>query len=124
VSYLSLAPVKLTAAADQTGANPGNWTNAFMAAAMPLVNPQYEIYHMTVIGGSPLAGGVIYVGLTNPWSTVQLDINGTNEWDPSEPLILTSGQEIYVLWNTPVTGGDPPVVTIFPRYDPAVAGAA
>lgn len=121
--YISLAPVKLTAAADQTGANPGNWSNSFMAASMPLVNPQYEIYHMTVVGGAPLAGGVIYVGLTNPWSTVQLDINGTNEWDPSEPLLLTSGQEIYVLWDTPDTDGNPPVVTIWPRYDPTISGA-
>lgn len=119
--YKSLAPIQVTATADQTGKNPGNWTNAFMAAAMPLVNPQYEIYHMTVVGGAPLAGGVIYVGLTNSWSTVQLDINGTNEWDPSEPLLLTSGGEIYVLWNTPATAGNPPVVTLWPRYDVSIS---
>lgn len=94
-----------------------------MSNVMPLVNPQYEIYHMTVIDGPPLAGGVIYVGLTNPWSTVQLDVNGTNEWDPSEPLLLLSGGEVYVLWNSPVSGGSAPVVTLWPRYDPMISVA-
>lgn len=88
---------------------------------MPTVNPQYQVYHMTVTGGPAFAGGRIYRG-QQAWSTVQLDINGTNEWDPSQPLPMKSGQEIYVYWNAPVSGGSPPTVTIWSQYDPAIAG--
>jgi hypothetical protein len=119
--FEDLSPVALAAAADATGFNPGNWTNAFLSSTLPTVNPQYQIYHMTVTGGTPFAGGRIFRG-QQAWSTVQLDINGTNEWDPSQPLPMKSGQEVYVYWNTPVSGGNPPTVTIWSQYDPAIAG--
>jgi hypothetical protein len=122
--YDILAPIQTTAAADTTGRNPGNWTNAFQSSVMPLVNPVYEIYHMVVTGGPTLAAGRIYApGLTFPYSTVQLDANGNNEWDASQPLILKSGGEVYFLWASPVSGGSPPVVTLWPRYDRSTAVA-
>lgn len=119
--YNDLSPVVLTATADSTGKNAGNWTNAFLSSLMPPVNPQYEIYHMSVTGGLAFAGATIYRG-QSLWSTVQLDINGTNEWDPSQPLPMKSGQEIYVYWNTATSGGSPPTVTIWCRYDMLIAG--
>ena len=122
--YTTLQPVQLTAAADTTGLNAGNWTNAFESGDMPTVNPSFEVYHMTVTGGPPLASGIIYApGLRFPYSTVQLDSSGNNEWDPSQPLLLKSGGEVYFLWASPVSGGSPPVVTLWPRYDTAIAKA-
>lgn len=122
--YDILIPVQLQATADATGKNPGNWSNSFLSNLMPSVNPVYEIYHMAVTGGPPFAGGQIYApGLTFPFSTVQLDSNGNNEWDPSQPLILRSGGELYFLWNAPVSGGSPPLVTLWPRYDRSVSVA-
>ena len=119
--YNDLSPVVLTATPDTTGFNAGNYTNSFLSSIMPTINPQYEVYHMTVTGGLAFAGGQIYRG-QQLWSTVQLDINGTNEWDPSQPLPMKSGQELYVYWNTPVTDTNAPVVTVWCRYDMAIAG--
>ena len=123
--YVSLVPVQLTASADTTGKNSGNWTNAFTSDKMPTINPQYEIHHMTVISGPVLGAATIYTpGLTFPYSTVQLDLNGSNEWDPEQPLVVKSGGEIYFLWSSPVLGGSPPVVTLWPRYDVLIAREA
>lgn len=120
--YDTLVPVQLTATADDTGKNPGNWSNSFRSNLMPSVNPVFEIYHMAVTGGPALAAAIIYApGLTFPYSTVQLDVNGHNEWDPQQPLLLKSGGELYFLWSSPVSGGSPPQVTIWPRYDRAIA---
>ena len=123
--YVTVVPVQLTATADTTGKNSGNWTNAFLSSLMPTVNPQYEIYHMTVISGPVLGAATIYApGLTFPYKTVQLDQPERNEWDPEQPLDLNSGGEIYVLWSSPVSGGSPPVVTLWPRYDALISREA
>lgn len=123
MSYNTLAPVTLTATAtDPSGLNTGNWTNAFTSAVLPRVNPVYEVHHMTVTGGQPLIAGRITAAGQN-WSTVQLDINGQNEWDPSQPLLLTSGQELYVYWAAVATA-NPPIVTVWARYDPALSSKA
>lgn len=113
-SYERLAAIRVTSAADQSGKNVGNLTAAFTSDLMPRINV-YEIYHMIVTGGPPLAVASI-VALGKQWSTVVLDFYGQNEWDPATPLLLHAGSEMYFLWNIPA-GGQAPVVTIWPRLD-------
>ena len=113
--YRPLDPVQVTAALDTTGTNAGNYTNAFTALQLPNVNV-WELYHMTVTGGPPLATARILLG-NRTWSYVQLDVNGGNEWDPSQPAEVRGSQELFFLWAVTVAGNPAPVVTIWPRYD-------
>lgn len=112
--YRPLAAVQVTSAADQTGKNQGNLTAAFTSANLPSVNV-FEIYHMVVTGGPPLAtANIIIAG--RQWSYVQLDVNGGNEWDPSEPALMITDQELYFFWAI-AAAGTKPMVTVWPRYD-------
>lgn len=114
-AYRTIQPVQVTSAADITGLNSGNLTAVFASDKMPRV-PVYEIYHMVVTGGPALATANI-VALGRQWSYVTLDLNGGNEWDPAQPLVLNSGNELYFLWALAQSVTPPPVVTIWPRYD-------
>lgn len=112
--YRPLAPVQVISAPDQTGKNTGNLTAAFTSQQLPSVNV-FEIYHMVVTGGPPLATATITIA-GRQWSYVQLDVNGGNEWDPSEPALMVRDQELYFLWAI-AAGGTAPMVTVWPRYD-------
>jgi hypothetical protein len=112
--YRPLAPVQVNAAADNTGKNTGNWTNAFTSQQLPSVNI-FEIYHMVVTGGPPFASANIVIA-GRQWSYVQLDINGGNEWDPSEPALMIRDQELYFFWQVAAVA-PAPMVTIWPRFD-------
>lgn len=117
MSWDRLAPVQVESSLDQSGKNAQNLTTAFTADVLPKVNV-YEIYHMVVTSGPPLAVARIVV-IGKFWSFVTLDINGGNEWDPSQPLIMHAGSDMYFLWNIPVASSSPPpLVTAWPRFDP------
>ena len=122
--YRPLNPVQVNSAPDQTGRNGGNLTTHFASQQMPNVNV-FEIYHATVTGGPPLATATILIA-SRTWSVVQLGITGQNEWDPQQPALMAKDQEIYFQWAIPVASTQPPVVTLWPRYDaslPENAGA-
>lgn len=119
MGYLPLGPTQpVTAAADQTGQNPGNLTTAFTTAVLAVRVAWYEVYHMVVTGVSGLASAQVMIG-TRPWGFTQ-PFNGS-EWDPSQPMLMQDGQEIYFLWNLAATA-TPPVTTLWLRYDPSLPG--
>ncbi|HEY2089893.1 MAG TPA: hypothetical protein VGH54_28215 [Mycobacterium sp.] len=118
MSYLPLTQLVTTAAADETGKNTGNLTNAFTTGSMPRC-AWFEVYHMVITGVPPGASASIWIGnkqwgFTNPL--------GGSEWDPSQPLLLQDGQEVYFLWSVASTVTPLPMVTMWLRYDPALPG--
>jgi hypothetical protein len=104
-----------TGIADTTSGsiNNGNWTVTFDPNSINCNVPYFEISHITVAGaiGSSFT---IYID-SRKWEYVQ---NGyINGWDPAVPLPLNPGQYVYFYWSDSATDGDPPVVTIWMRYD-------
>lgn len=118
VPFRNLQPVQVTSAPDTSGANTGFLTAAFPSSLLPNVRV-YEIYHMTVTGGTFLDTARI-VANGRLFSTVQLDLSGQNEWDPSSQLLMLTDWELFFYWDIATPGTDLPVVTVWPRYDPAL----
>lgn len=119
MGYIPLGPTQpVIATADQTGQNQGNLTTAFTSAILNVRVAWYEVFHAVVTGTSGLVRANIMIG-TRLWGFVQ-PFNGS-EWDPSQPLPLQDGQEVYFLWNIPI-GGTAPVTVLWLRYDPSLPG--
>jgi hypothetical protein len=98
---------------DNTQRNPGNWTVIFDPVVLNCNIPFYEVSHITITG-APGSSFSIYVDLSK-WEDVQ---NGTqNSWDPIVPIPLHPGQYLYFFWSDVDTDGNPPMVTIWLRYD-------
>ena len=122
MSYIGLGPRMTTAAKDQTGRNTGNLTNAFTAGILGFFVQQYECYHMVVTNVPAGANGQVYVNASQWGFTFP---NSGTEWDPSQPMLLNSGMELDVLWNTSATNPvSRPIVTAWFRYDPSIPGNA
>jgi len=119
VSYFPLPQVTTTAALDATGQNTGNLTNAFSGTQLPRV-AWYEVYHAVVTNIPAGAQATIKIGAKLWGFTYPL---GGSEWDPSQPMLVQNGQEIYFLWSQSATAPPSlPVVTLWLRYDPALPG--
>lgn len=116
--YLPLTQATTTAAADQTGKNTGNLTNQFDTTVLPRV-AWYECYHIAIIDVPSGASAAIYIG--NKLWDFTYPIGGS-AWDPSQPMLLQSGQEIYFLWTAAAAVTPQPVVTMWLRYDPTLPG--
>ena len=122
MSYIGLGPRMTTAATDNTGRNTGNLTNAFTAQVLGFHVNQYECYHMVVTAVPTGASGQVYVNATQWGFTFP---NSGTEWDPAQPMILNSGMELDILWNTSATNPPSlPIVTAWFRYDNQVPGNA
>ena len=119
MTYVSLGSRMVTAAPDQTGLNPGNWTNAFTQNVTGIFVSQVEVYHMVVTQVPAGAMGNIYIGARQYGFTFP---NSGTEWDPAQPMLLGIGEELDVFWNIPASGQPVPTVTAWFRYDPAVPG--
>ena len=120
MSYLGLGSRMVTAAKDNTGRNTGNLTNAFTAGVLGFFVAQYECYHMVVSNVPAGAQGQVYVNASQWGFTFP---NSGTEWDPAQPMILTSGMELDILWSISATNpASKPVVAAWFRYDPQVPG--
>jgi hypothetical protein len=117
--YLPLGKVTTPTAPDNTGLNVGNLTTAFTQAVLNVKVAWYEIYHAVVTNVPPGASAVVNVGSSQYSFTYPF---GGSEWDPSQPLLLGVGQEVYFLWNLANTVTQLPVVTLWERYDPTLTG--
>jgi hypothetical protein len=115
VSYVGLGSKIATAAIDHTGLNPGNFTNSFNVAVLGAKVAYYEIYTMTVTGVPVLATVTAFVGTRVRTSAL---LAGNSEWDPSQPILMTPTDELYLCWN--FATGTPPTATVWLRYDPAI----
>jgi hypothetical protein len=121
-SYLPCAgsPISLPAAADTTGRNPGNLTNAFTTNVLGVMPPIWEWYHAVVATQDPTKSLVpaqcgIYVNLLKP-VTFTYPVSGT-EYDPSQPVQFRQGDELFFFWQLASSVTPVPVVTMFLRYD-------
>ena len=120
MSYLGLGSRMVTASADLTGRNTGNLTSAFTAGVLGFFVAQYECYHMVVTNVPAGAQGQVYVNASQWGFTFP---NQGTEWDPAQPMLLNSGMELDILWNTSATNPPSlPIVTAWFRYDPTVPG--
>ena len=121
--YTYLQPLKVTAAADTTGLNAGNWTAvmALSGATISYLNV-FECFKVTIDG--PIGFGLSWFIDSRKWShTAQ---GWKNEWDPQQPAPCNSGQTFLFFFEAPTTATPVPTVTAWFRYDsslPLNAGA-
>ena len=116
MTYIDLGPRAKVAAADTSGANPGNYTTTFTSQDLLVNVPIFEVYKM-IITGVPAGGNVTVYHNNQVWSFSFP--NGGSEWDPSQPKQMRDGDTIEFRWNIAV-GGAAPSTTIWLRYDPAL----
>lgn len=121
-SYVPCAgsPISVAAAADTTGVNSGNLTNAFTVGVLGTMPPIWEWYRATIVTQTPgqiftPAPCSIYVDKSRAVSFTY-PVGGT-EWDPSQPIQLRQGNELYFFWQLASTVTPVPVVSLFARYD-------
>ena len=113
--YFPLGARPVTAALDQTGQNPGNWTAVFDPHQIQITAPVFELYHLyltapTLPGKSTTAKVIIDL---MPWDITL--IGQGNSWDPSQPALMTPGNTLYILFNVPVSTGPAPTVVAWFR---------
>ena len=120
MAYITLgARGPVTGKPDTTGRNPGNWTIQFTPDIIAVNVSQFEIYKMVVKGAQSTTFSV-YVDLFQ-WD---VGIYGTlNSWDPVQPLIMRPGQTLYFQYSDPVSDNNPPVATIWIRYQSDIVGS-
>lgn len=116
MTYVTLGYRPVTAAADTTGQNTGNYTAVIDDAVIRATVPRYEMYHMyiqapTLVGQATTAQVTVNGGFWDATLIGQL-----NSWDPAQPMLLQPGDTIYVLFNVP-TSNTAPVVTCWFRYE-------
>lgn len=117
MAYVTLGPRPVVAKADSTGQNTGNYTAVFDQTVMSINVPEFELYHMFITAPT----------LTGQSTTAQIKLNQAfwdatligqlNSWDPSQPMILTPGDTISILFNVPTTNATAPTVTCWFRYN-------
>lgn len=100
---------------DTTSYNAGNWTIALDPSVLNVSTQirYFEVYKM-IVHGAP--GTVFDVRVDfNIWDTA---IYGAqNSWDPIQPLRMQTGQSLYFLYSDPVSDLNPPIVTVWLRYN-------
>lgn len=114
--FMTLGPRPVTAVADTTGGNPGNWTAIIDQSVINSTVPVIELYHMyisapTLVGQSTTA----QVKLNSAFWDATL-IGQLNSWDPAQPMLLTPGDTIYVEFNVPTSTTPAPIVVCWFRY--------
>ena len=125
MTYLPCAgsPVSVPSAADTTGVNGGQLTAAFTTNILGTMPAVFEWYRAIIATSTP--GGLftpapasIYLNLRKP-VTFTYPVGGT-EWDPSQPILMRQGDELFFFWQL-ASGSTPvPVVTCFFRYDTTI----
>lgn len=115
MAYMPLGSRPVKAIKDTTGLNTGNYTCIFDDSVINASTPRFEMYHMYVeapslVGQSTTAKVVMNTG---SWDATLL--GQLNSWDPSQPLLMTPGDTLYVLFNVPVPNATVPTVTAWFR---------
>jgi hypothetical protein len=116
MSYIPLGSKVTTAIADTSTLNKGNWTNQFTKQQIGINVAFFECYAVTAVNVPKLVTVDVYVNTRFRSSAV---LYGNAEWDPSQPMLLTPGDEVYFAWQV-AASGTAPEVTMWFRYDPMV----
>lgn len=117
MTFTTLGARPVTAALDTTGQNTGNWTAMLDNSVIGAAVSQFEMYHMYI--ESPVNGDVqttAQVKLNSNFWDATL-IGQLNSWDPAQPMLMTPGDTIYVLFNVPISVTPAPVVTCWFRFE-------
>lgn len=117
MTYVTLGARPVTAVADTTGQNAGNWSATLDDSVIQVGVPEFEMYHMFI--SAPILG-------TGQQSSARVMLNSSfwdatliaqlNSWDPSQPMLCRPGDIISVLFNVPTSMVPAPVVTCWFRY--------
>lgn len=118
--YVPLGPRPANGIKDTTGNNAGNWTVPLTSSVIQSSVPYFELHHLFI--KSPT--------LSDAQTSAQVMINNNfwdatlvaqlNSWDPSQPMLLTPGDDVYVLFNVPISMTPAPFVCAWFRYDPSI----
>jgi hypothetical protein len=114
--YFPLGGRPVTAVPDMTGRNPGNWTAMLDGKLINVSHPVYELYHWFI--QSPTLAGVPTTAtvLINLYQWDVTLVGQANSWDPAQPLLMTPGDTLYVMFNVPTTMTPAPTVVGWFRY--------
>lgn len=121
--YITLGSRSVTAVADTTGRNKGNYTNAFTPGVLAVDVPYFEAYHALFTSAQLLAQVTVWINGAQ-WSFAAAGYGGGAEWDPVNPMLLRPGDEVYFFWNTASSVTTAPIVTLWLRYDAALQANA
>lgn len=114
------SPISVLSAADQTGVNPGNYTAAFTTGILGTMPAVYEWFRCNIDTETPGATFApapcsIRLNIRRPVSSTYPV--GVTEWDPSQPIPMRNGDELYFFWQLASTSTPAPLVTCYFRYD-------
>lgn len=115
--YMTLGSRPVKAVNDTTGMNSGNYTCVFDDSVINASTPVFEMYHMyleapSLVGMSTTAKVVLNTG---SWDATLL--GQLNSWDPSQPMLMTPGDTLYILFNVPVPNAKVPIATAWFRVE-------
>lgn len=113
------SPLSLLAAKDTTGNNTGNFTAAFTASVLGNMPSRYEWYRATIdtaTAGKTFTPAPISIYRNSKPVSFTFPAGGT-EWDPSQAIPMTDGNELYFYFGLASTSTPVPRVTIWLRYD-------
>lgn len=120
MAYASLGARPVVATPDTTGNNEGNWTAMCDNSVIGANVPYFELYHLyiksPVLSAAQTSAQVMLN--TNFWDATL--VAQLNSWDPSQPMLLTPGDTIYILFDVPTSQTPAPIVTCWFRYDIAI----
>lgn len=123
--YLPCAgsPITLTATADQTGLNTGNYTAAFTAGVLGTMPAVWEWYHAVIDTAVPGVFTSCPIAVRrNALQPITFSYPaGGTEYDPSQPVQFRSSDEIYFFFALATSSTPAPRVTMFLRYDAALS---
>lgn len=115
--FMTLGARPVLATADTSGQNTGNWTCVFDQSVISNTVPVFEMYHMYITSPqltTTLTTAKVVLN-TNFWDATL--IGQLNSWDPAQPLLMTPGDTLYVMFNVPVATTPVPLVTAWFRYE-------
>ena len=118
--YVPLGPRPANAVADTTGQNVGNWTVSLSSSVIQASVPYFELYHLFIKSPTLAAAQTsAQVMINNNFWDATL-VAQLNSWDPSQPALLTPGDDVDILFNVPINMEPPPFVCGWFRYDPTI----
>jgi hypothetical protein len=116
MAYIPLGARPATGVPDTTGQNTGNWTCTLDHSMIGVSQPVFELYHLYI--ESPALAGQFTTAkvLLNVYKWDVTLIGQANSWDPSQPLLMTPGDDLHVIFNVPTSTTPPPTIVGWFRY--------
>lgn len=113
-TYRDLGPTQLlTAVADTTGRNPGNWTLTADPQALNCRVALAEVYQITIDG--PIGFGFDLYRNSQLWNRVAQ--GWQNNYDPVQPLFVRPGDSLSFRWRAVIAMLPVPTAVIWLKYD-------